>query len=297
MSEENPLTARVAVNRIWQELFGAGLVSTPEDFGVRGEPPTHRELLDWMAAEFRSDWRLKRTIRRIVTSATYRQSSHARPDLEERDPDNRLLARQSRLRLPAELIRDSTLFVSGLLSDKIGGKSVRPPQPAGHEELVIGKRAAWKESQGPDRYRRGLYIHFQRAVPYPFLMNFDSPDRAVAACRRERSRTPLQALNMLNDPVFFEAAQALAARVLEDSPDAFDSRLAHAYQLVLGREPSWTETNRLRAYYDAQVAALDDDAAEQLFPIPLRDVDRPEAGAWVGVSSVMLNLNEFVTRE
>lgn len=297
LSEANPLTARVTANRVWQELFGAGLVRTPDDFGVRGEPPTHPELLDWLASEFRSDWSLKQLIRLVVTSGTYRQASHARPELQERDPDNRLLARQNRLRLPAELIRDSALFVSGLLSTEIGGRSVRPPQPAGHDDLVIGSKAVWEESQGPDRYRRGMYIHFQRSVPYPFLMNFDSPERSVTACRRDRSRTPLQALNLLNDPVFFEAAQALAARLLEASPGPFDARLGHAYRLVLGRDPSPAEARRLEEYYVTQVAALDEARAEQLLPVPLPGVDGRDAGAWVGVSSVMLNLNEFVTRE
>jgi len=297
VSRQNPLTARVAVNRVWQELFGAGLVRTPDDFGVRGEPPTHPELLDWLAEEFRSDWRLKRLIRLIVTSATYRQSSAARPETAGRDPENRLLARQNRLRLPAELIRDSALMASGLLATAIGGPSIRPPQPAGHTDLVIGNKAKWEESRGPDRYRRGLYIHFQRSVPYPFLMNFDAPERSVTACRRDRSRTPLQALNLLNDPVFFEAAQALAVRILTGGRDGFDERLERAFRLVLGREPSGAEAQRLRAYYDGEVAAADADTATRWLPVALPGVAPPEAAAWVGVGSVMLNLDEFLTRE
>ena len=214
VAKDNPLTARVAVNRMWQALFGTGLVSTPSDFGTQGERPTHPQLLDWLAAEFRdSGWSVKHMHRLIVESATYRQSSKARKELKDIDPGNRLLARQSRIRLEAELLRDSALSVSGLLDPSIGGPSIRPPQPAGLTNLGYGNFVKWPESTGRERYRRGLYIFFQRTVPYPQLMMFDAPDSNVSCPKRERSTTPLQALNLLNDPVFFEAAQAMAARL------------------------------------------------------------------------------------
>ena len=214
VSRDNPLTARVAVNRMWQDFFGSGLVRSSEDFGAQGEKPSHPELLDWLACEFEDrGWSMKRMHKLIVMSAAYRQSSAVRKDLEARDPGNALLARQSRLRLPAELIRDEALSVSGLLNPAIGGKSVRPPQPAGVAELGYANNVKWVESKGADRYRRGMYIHFQRTTPYPMLMNFDEPDSNTSCTRRRRSNTPLQSLNLLNDPVFFEAAQALAARV------------------------------------------------------------------------------------
>jgi hypothetical protein len=278
VSRDNPLTARVTVNWVWQEMFGRGLVKTPEDFGLRADPPSHPELLDWLAAELMDNgWNLKRLVRTIALSATYRQSSTARPDLRQKDPLNTLLARQSRLRLTAEGIRDAALTSAGLLSDEIGGKSVYPPQPAGVAELSYGNRwgNVWPESQGRDRYKRGLYIHFQRSTPYPMLMNFDAPKASVAVCRRERSNTALQALNLLNDPVFVEAAQALSARALAHAPDT-ESRLAHACERALGRPPNPRERQRLLAY----LAGHSD-----------------EKEGWTNLASVLLNLDEFVTRE
>lgn len=286
VSPENPLAARVTVNRIWQELFGRGLVFTSDDFGVQGETPSHPELLDWLAAEFRDQgWSMKRIIRRIVTSATYRQSSHARPELLERDPENELLARQSRLRLPAELVRDSALAASGLLDPRIGGPSVRPPQPKGIAELGYANSVKWEESEGRDRYRRGLYIHFQRTTPYPQLMTFDAPDSNVSCTRRARSNTPLQALNLLNDPVFFEAAEALAWRIEREAAGDFDQRLDRAFQLCLAREPSLGERRRLKEYFDRQTAILEKEGANGAFT------------AWAGLARVLLNLDEFITRE
>jgi hypothetical protein len=283
----HPLTARVHVNRLWQELFGRGLVFTSNDFGVQGERPTHPELLDWLAAEFMENgWSQKQLIRTIVTSAVYRQSSHHRPELQERDPDNRLLARQSRVRLPAELIRDAALAVSGLLHTQVGGRSVRPPQPEGVAELGYSvSDTRWTASTGPDRYRRGLYIHFQRTTPYPQLMNFDAPDSNVSCTRRERSNTPLQALNLLNDPVFFEAARALAWRLRQEAPDSFEGRLGHAFELCLARPPSPAETRTLRAYLERQAAILDAEGSAG------------RMDAWVGLSRVLLNTDEFITRE
>ena len=277
VSRDNPLTARVAVNRIWQEYFAQGLVKTSEDFGTQGDRPTHPELLDWLAAEFmESGWSLKHIDRLIVTSETYRQSSKERLELENRDPGNTLLARQSRLRLPAELIRDEALSVSGLLYPEVGGPSVRPPQPKGVSEIGYSG-SHWEESAGKDRYRRGLYIHFQRTTPYPLLVNFDAPRSTVTACRRLRTDTPLQALNLLNDPVFLEAARALAAQV--EPGEDFSLALTRLFLRVLAREPRDNEPQRLRGYFDRE--------REQF----------GESAAWTSVASVLLNLDEFIVRE
>ena len=297
VAPNNPVTPRVTVNRLWQELLGRGIVRTSEDFGSRGDRPSHPQLLDWLANDFVSrGWSLKKVMRRIVTSATYRQSSARGPEMESRDPDNVLLSRQNRLRLPAELIRDSSLAVSGLLYPAIGGRSVRPPQP----EAVTGLmhlNFTWEESQGRDRYRRGLYVHRQRSMPYPLLQNFDAPEFTVTLCRRERSNTPLQALNLLNDPVFFEAAQALAVRILREVPGSFDDRLDHAFQLCLSRPPYPSEQQRMSQYFARKLKLLDEGSAESLFPIDLEGESRIEAAAWVGLSSILLNLDEFITRE
>jgi len=263
VSSDNPLTARVAVNRIWQELFGRGLVRTSEDFGTQGDKPSHPELLDWLATEFVAKaWSQKALIRTIVLSDTYRQSSRLTAELAAKDPENILLARQSRLRLPAELIRDGALAASGLLFEQIGGRSVRPPQPKGVAELGYGGNVKWPESTGTDRYRRGLYVHYQRTTPYPMLSNFDAPDSNISCSRRRVSNTPLQALNLLNDPVFVEPAQALAKRVQSEADP-----LGAAFLLTLGRAPSAAERTRLAK-------------------LPLADAAR-----------VLLNLDEFVTRE
>jgi hypothetical protein len=282
-SKDNPLTARVNVNRAWQEFFGRGLVRTSEDFGTMGEKPSHPELLDWLAAEFMNDWSMKRLHKTIVMSATYRQSSNARKDTETRDPDNSLLARQARLRLPAEVVRDGALSVSGLLDTRIGGPSIRPPQPAGVAELGYSNSIKWVASAGQDRYRRGLYIHFQRTTPYPMLMNFDAPDSNVACSRRLRSNTPLQALNLMNDEVFFEAAQALAWRIEQEAPAELGRRLDYAFRLAIGRAPSDPERQRVAQYHDEQ-ARLFAKEGSKLSP-------------WVGVARVLLNLDEFITRE
>ena len=301
VADDNPLTARVTMNRTWQEFFGRGLVETSEDFGTRSEPPTHPRLLDWLATEFRDGgWDRKAMHKRIVVSATYRQSSHAREDLKTRDPSNLLLARQSRLRLSAESIRDTALSVSGLLNPMIGGKSVRPPQPDSVLELGFGVAAdRWIEHVGPDRYRRGLYILFLRTTPYPQLVTFDAPDMVESCSRRLRSNTPLQALNLLNDPVFFEAAQVLAARVLRERPGSVADRLDYAYRLSLGRPPRPQEKDRLLRYYEEQKNILGKkrESIEVLFPaVQIEGVDPEEAAVWVGVSRLLLNLEEFITR-
>lgn len=290
-SRANPLTARVAVNRIWQEYFGIGLVRSSEDFGTQGEAPSHPELLDWLASEFVDrGWSQKQLHRLIVTSAVYRQSSHTRKELESRDPENRLLARQSRLRLPAELVRDATLAVSGLLSPEVGGKSVKPPQPAGVAELGYANSVKWVETAGKERYRRGLYVHYQRTTPYPLLSNFDAPDSNLACARRRRSDTPLQSLNLLNDPVFFEAAQALAVRIVNEAPE---DKIGYAFEVCLGRTPAARERERLGKYLDQESTVFKADAKAAAAMLPAE----ASGAAWVALSRVLLNLDEFITRE
>jgi hypothetical protein len=281
-------------------MFGRGLVRTSDDFGTQGEKPSHPELLDWLASEFRArGWSQKQMVRLLATSAAYRQSSHARKELLDRDPDNALVARQSRLRLPAELVRDSALYSAGLLNLAIGGRSVKPPQPKGVAELSYNNSVKWEESIGPDRYRRGLYVHFQRTTPYPQLMAFDAPNGNVSCTRRQRSNTPLQALNLMNDPVFFEAAQGLAFRIMSESGGGVKERLRFAYGVTVGRDPSLTEVERLARYYDQELNALrgDQKALGALFPGQIEGVPRSEAAAWVEISRVLLNLDEFITRE
>ncbi len=290
-SADNPLTARVAVNRIWQEYFGRGLVATSDDFGSQGEPPSHPELLDWLAAEFRdSGWDVKRLHRLIVNSAAYRRSSGASGELARRDPANTLLGRQSRLRLPAELIWDQALAVSGLIRHDVGGRSFRPRMPAGADGFGA---AQWRPSKGEERFKRGMYIQFQRNKPYPFLMNFDSPEFRAAVCRRERSNTPLQALNLLNDPTFAEAARALAVRILTEAPgETFAERLRYGYTLALGREPYADEEERLLAYLTTRRKQVGTGPA-----LPwVESVAPGDILAWSGIARILINLDEFVTR-
>jgi hypothetical protein len=279
-----PLTARVMVNRIWQGYFGRGLVETENDFGSQGSPPSHAELLDWLATEFTAQaWSMKALHRLIVTSATYRRQSHARPDLALVDPLNHLLARQTRLRLDAELVRDVSLVASGLLAPKLGGPPVYPPQPDGVMNLGQSRRA-WIPSTGADRHRRSLYTHYWRATPHPALAVFDAPDAFSACTRRIRSNTPLQALTLLNDRQFVEFAEALAARILRAGGPDDSARLAFAFQLCLSRPPAAAERDRL----------LD----------LLRTLQQPGTGepaatpleAWVAVARVLLNLDETITR-
>ncbi|MFZ9747893.1 MAG: PSD1 and planctomycete cytochrome C domain-containing protein, partial [Opitutaceae bacterium] len=252
----HPLTARVIVNRVWQQYFGLGLVETENDFGSQGLPPSHPELLDWLATEFVArGWSLKALHRLIVTSATYRQSSHAREDLALVDPLNRLVARQQRLRLDAELIRDAALTASGRLVPRLGGPPVYPPQPDGVMSLGQVKRE-WKASTGEDRYRRGLYTHFWRATPHPALAVFDAADGFSSCTRRLRSNTPLQALTLLNDQQFYEFAEGLAERVLRERPGApLAEQLEHAFRLSTARRPSAAERERLAALHARRLAA------------------------------------------
>src|SRR5687768_10733571 len=248
----NPLTPRVTMNRLWLRYFAQGLVETENDFGTQGTPPTHPELLDWLASEFvRQKWSLKAMHRLIVTSAAYRQSSKARSDLDAADPRNKLLGRQSRPRLEAETIRDAALAASGLLSEKVGGPSVFPPQPSGIYRFTQQDKK-WTDSKGEDRYRRGMYTYFWRSSPDPFLMTFDAPGGNVTCTRRVHANTPLQALTLANDLAFFEIAQGLAARLLREGSASDEGRLQLAFRLCLTREPTSGEQKRLLDFLAGQ---------------------------------------------
>lgn len=315
-SQDHPLTARVVVNRLWQTYFGRGLVSTADDFGTQGELPSHPELLDWLASELRSGgWRMKRMHRLIVTSAAYRQSSVIRLELAERDPYNRWLARQNRLRVEAEIVRDTALKVSGLLTPAIGGPSIHPPQPSGVSDVTFDNSANWVESTGPNRYRRGLYIWFQRTSPYPSLIGFDAPEANLSCTRRERSNTPLQALTMLNDTAFVECAQALGQRMMQVSPDPGDTaskarlkRLQHGFESALSRSPSPQELAALCELYDEALNLYATDSAMARTLIgstsasgslanSLAEVELADASACVIVARAILNFDELITRE
>jgi hypothetical protein len=296
----HPLTARVAVNHFWQHLFGRGLVSTPEDFGVRGEPPSHPELLDWLACEFMqpggtgtisshkssgsSDaaaWSRKRLLRLILTSATYRQASDTREEMAERDPLNTLLARQNRFRVESEITRDLFLDASGLLNRRISGPSFRPFLPQDVKDLGRAGAFQWADSEGPDRYRRGLYIYAQRTVPYPVSMIFDQANPCETCPRRDRSNTPLQALTLLNNPLFVECATNLAARIAALPARSPSERMERAFELCLARRPSPSERTRLNALWSESLCSSDGN----------------EAAAFATVAQVLLNLDEFLTRE
>jgi hypothetical protein len=296
---QNPLTARVAVNRLWQSAFSKGLVETENDFGTQGAPPSHPELLDWLASELiERGWSLRTIEREIVCSATYRQSSRTRPDLAQKDPQNHLLARQSRLRLEAEAIRDAALFASGLLARKIGGPSVFPPQPDGVMTLGQLKRD-WETSAGPNRYRRGLYTFFWRATPHPALLVFDAPESTRTCTRRNRSNTPLQALTLLNDQGFFELARALAERVLRQAPADDTERLRLVFRLCLARTPEPIELDRLKhllAKERADREALPT-ASKDTSPACDPAQEAKDRAAYTTVARVLMNLDEFITRE
>ena len=305
VDERNPLTPRVTVNRIWQRYFGYGIVETGNDFGTQGSPPSHPQLLDWLASELVGrDWSLKTVHRLITTSATYRQSSRYRLDAQKVDPRNRLLARQNRLRVESEIVRDLALSASDLLTLEIGGPSVFPPQPPGI--MIKGKKtdsghARWPLSEGKDRYRRGMYTHFWRLSPHPALMVFDSPDALTSASSRNRSTTPLQALTLLNDEGFHEFAQGLAHRVLRERPDGADSdKLEYLFRVCLTRAPQPKEKARLERLLATQRHDFRTNLAEteEILSLPLpAGSDGQEAAAWYTVASVVLNLDEFVTRE
>jgi hypothetical protein len=299
VDRQNPLTARVAVNRAWEQVFGRGLVETSEDFGTQGTPPSHLDLLDWLATELtEKGWRMKALHRLIVTSATYRQSSAGAPALIERDPYNRLLARGPRFRMEAEMVRDSALAASGLLSRKVGGPSVFPPQPDGIWDIPYSSER-WVPSEGEDRYRRGLYTFIRRSATYPSLTTFDATSREFCTVRRVRTNTPLQALTTLNDVAFFEAAQALAARVLREVPSP-RARAAYAFRLVVTRTPSSGEVDRILASYTGLLARFRTDpaaAARVIGRYAAGGSDAAEQAAWTLVANALLNLDEALTKE
>jgi hypothetical protein len=290
----------VLVNRVWQHYFGTGLVETENDFGTQGTRPSHPELLDWLADEFMArGWGMKTLHRLIVTSAVYRQSSHARPDLRTLDPRNRLLARQHRLRLEAEVVRDVALSASGLLTRTVGGPSAFPPQPLGVYSFTQVPRT-WTANVGPDRYRRGLYTWFWRSAPHPGLIVFDAPDATATCTRRNRSNTPLQALTLLNDQAFFECAQALAARVLRECKSSDEARLTHAFRLALARAPKERERQILTRLLTQQRESLrrsPQEARGLVGALLPKGADVVEHAAWGQVARVLLNLDEFITRE
>jgi hypothetical protein len=304
----HPLPARVAVNRLWQHFMGAGLVHTPDNFGSRGEPPTHPELLDWLAVEFiDSGWDVKHVVRLIVTSTTYRQSSDLTPRLAELDPENRWLARASRLRLDAETIRDSALSVSGLLDSRLGGPSVFPYQPAGlWEELSYNAAEftaqTYVQSHGHDLYRRSLYTFWKRALPPPVMMIFDAPTRETSCIVRARTNTPLQALVLMNDPTFVEAARNLAEQLLREPTDSHATRLRIGFRHVLGRWPEPDELAELFRLLERQRAWFEAEPQEsgRLLAVGESDWDRrlpaADLAAWTAVVSVWFSLDEAITR-
>lgn len=300
VSPENPLTARVIANWVWHHYFGRGLVATLEDFGTQGERPSHPELLDYLATQFMErGWSMKQLHQDIVTSATYRQSSKARPEPATRDPLNLLLARQNRIRFEAEILRDNALAVSGLLARKVGGPSVKPPQPAGISELTYANGARWVESKGADRYRRGMYTWFQRTSPHPMLTMFDAPDANLSCVRRDRTNTPLQALTLLNDATFVECARALAKRIINEKTGSVSERLDHGFRLCVSRHPAPAEQEQLQKMYDEVLTLCQANPKEaaRLAPAMPTGISRAETATWVTIARMLLNLDEFVTRE
>jgi hypothetical protein len=324
----NPLTPRVTMNRVWMRYFGRGLVETEEDFGTQGALPTHPELLDWLAMRFvngtgsGSDlvsrygnplatargteprWSLKAMHRLIVTSATYRQASDARKDVHEIDPRNLLLARQERLRVEAEIVRDAALSASGLLNPKIGGPSVRPPQPDGVYAFTQNRKN-WTTAAGTERFRRAMYTHFYRSAPYPLFTTFDSPDFQTVCTRRQRSNTPLQSLTLANDPAFLEIAQGLAARLVRDVPGEFaatlDARLKHAFALCFSRPPNATVLAALRSYVERQARSFAGGTASATAlvnkELTKAGLTEAQAAALTAAARVLFNTDNFITRE
>ena len=303
ISENNPLTARVMVNRLWEQLFGSGLVETGEDFGTQGALPSHPELLDWLARELpRRGWSIKQTLKLMVTSATYRQSSRISAEHLKRDPRNRLLARGARFRLEAEMVRDQALAVSGLLSRKMYGPPVYPYQPDGIWQVVYDS-TPWRTSKGDDRHRRALYTYWRRTSPYPSMIVFDAPSREFCVPRRPRTNTPLQALVTLNDPVYVEAAQALARRVIGECSGDARARVEHGFRLCLGRPPKPAETDLLLGLLEKELEhfARNPEGARALATEPIGPPpdgqDLGKLAAWTVVSNILLNLDETLTRE
>ncbi|NNE94113.1 MAG: DUF1553 domain-containing protein [Verrucomicrobiales bacterium] len=301
---ENPLTARVTVNRVWMRYFGRGIVETENDFGTQGTYPTHPELLDWLATKFvEGGWSMKNLHRLIVTSATYRQSSNIRPDLKEIDALNHLLARQNRIRFDAEIVRDAALSASGLLTPKLGGPGVTPPQPDGVYAFTQSKKT-WNVPDGPERYRRAMYVKFIRSAPYPLLTTFDSPDFQSVCTARIRSNTPLQSLTLANDEALFELAQGLAARMMREVSGtdsvANRNRIRHGVLLSYARKASESEIDLLAKFQEQQSAAFqaDPEGAKAVAPKEIPEgFDAAQAASWTTVARALMNTDEFITRE
>ncbi|MHB0954992.1 MAG: PSD1 and planctomycete cytochrome C domain-containing protein [Pirellulaceae bacterium] len=303
VSRDNPLTPRTTMNRLWKHFFGGGLSKTLDDLGAQGEPPANPALLDWLACEFMdSGWDMKHMVRTIVTSATYRQVSTATPDLMAADPYNREYARQTAFRLDAELIRDTALAASGLLVPSIGGPSVKPYQPDGYWENLNFPTRDYVPDTGDSQYRRGLYVWWQRSFLHPSVLAFDAPSREECTAERARSNIPQQALVLLNDPTYVEAARSLAARVLDECNGAPEERLVRAWQLALQRNPRQDEVKTMLELLDLHrgVYRADPKAAEELLKVGLApapaDMDKVELAAWTHVARVLLNLHEAITR-
>jgi hypothetical protein len=300
---DNPLTARVTMNRLWESVFGVGIVRSSEEFGSQGDLPVHPELLDWLASEFvASGWDTKKMLSLLLNTRAYRQSSASDAQRNERDPDNRFVARGPRFRPSGEMLRDQALAVSGLLSAKMYGAPVRPMRPNLGLNIAFGGSGDWVTSTGEDRWRRSLYTDTRRSTPYPSFATFDAPNRETCVIRRDRSNTPLQAFVTLNDPVFVEASQALARRLLKEGGATDESRLKLAYALCLSREPDAGELKTLKALlakslaeYRADVAQAAKMATQPLGPAD-KDADVPTLAAWTAVSSVIMNLDEFLMR-
>lgn len=302
MDPDNPITARTAVNRFWQEIFGRGIVTTPEDFGIKGEPPTHPELIDWLANHFiENDWSVKQTLKTIVMSATYRQSSSVTPQLAKLDPQNALYARGPRFRMTAETIRDNALAIAGLLSTGKGGPPIKPYQPNGVWQKVGGDNYKYVVSPGEKKYRRGIYVVIKRGAPYPSFVNFDANERMTCRVERNRSNTPLQALTLMNDPAYIEAAMSFAKRIVTEKPQGSRiDRFRHAFNIAVTREPKQRETTALQTLYREQLKAAkaDTEATKEFigkFDKP-KDLHDAEFVAWYAVAAALLNLDETITK-
>jgi hypothetical protein len=309
IARDNPLTSRVEVNRLWAGLFGIGIVETQEDFGTQGTPPSNQPLLDWLAVEFMQPadasahaWDMKRMIRMMVTSATYRQASRASPELEEKDPYNRLLARGPSKRLDAEFVRDQALALSGLLSQKMMGPSVFPPQPDGLWQAAFNGQRTYPTSTGEDRYRRGIYTFWRRTVPYPSMAAFDAPSREVCTIRRLLTSTPLQAFVTLNDPVYVECAQAMARRIIAEGGSTDRDRAKFALELCLCRPAEPRQIERLMALHQRELEKYQKDsksatelATGERGPLP-KGVAPEDAAAWTVCSNVLLNMDGVLTK-
>jgi hypothetical protein len=304
---EHPLTGRVVVNRFWQSLFGTGLVESAEDFGHQSDWPSHPELLDWLALEFvENGWNVKEIIRLMVTSATYRQDSSSSPELHQRDPQNRLLARGPRQRLTAEMLRDQALAASGLLHEKVGGPPVYPYQPPNlYRGIVVDANypgTQYIDSEGPDLYRRSLYTFWKRTVPHPTLATFDAPDREFCVARRLKTNTPLQALALMNDTIQLEAARKLAERLLTGGGNSSSERIQFAFALLTARRPAPDELSWLQSYLEKRLShyRTTPEAAEAFLDVgeSKRDenLDPIELAAYANLASLLLNLDESLHR-